>query len=177
MKQNKPLRRLVEGGLIAAMYAALTLAVPAASFGIAQFRVAEMLTILPLLTPAAVPGLTVGCFVSNLVGLSWGANAAGAWDILFGPLATFAAAWLTYYLRNVRWKGLPVAATFPPVVMNALVVGLELTLVLFPSFSWPLYAVNALQVGAGEMAACTVCGLLLYSALVRTGAAKAVFQQ
>ena len=172
---NSALRRLAEGGLIAAMYAALTLAIPAASFGVGQFRVSEMLTILPVFTPAAVPGLTVGCLVSNLVGLAMGANVAGAWDILFGPLATLAAALLTYSLRNIRLKGLPLLSTLPPVLLNAVVVGLELTVALF-GFSWPVYGLCMLQVGLGQLAACTVCGLLLYAALSRTGAARSVFR-
>lgn len=172
MKESKTLRRLAEGGLIAAMYAALTLAIPAASYGPVQFRAAEMLTILPLFTPAAIPGLTVGCVVSNFVGVALGSNIAGAWDILFGSLATLIAAWMTYGLRNIRFKGLPVAATLPPVIINALVVGLELTLVIraFP------FAFNALYVGIGEFAAATLCGLLLYAALTRSGAARAVFR-
>lgn len=172
---GKALRRLAEGGLIAAMYAALTLAIPAASFGLAQFRVSELLTILPAFTPAAVPGLTVGCLAANLVGLMMGANLAGAWDILFGTAATLLAAVLTRRLRGLRWRGLPVLATLPPVLINAVVVGLELTLVLFPSFSLPLYALNMAQVAAGQLAACTVCGLLLFAALDRSGAARAVF--
>lgn len=151
MKTNSPLRRLAEGGLIAAMYAALTLAVPAAAFGAVQFRVSEMLTILPAFTPAAIPGLAVGCLVSNLVGLMMGANPAGAWDILLGPLATLIAALLTYRLRGAKIKGLPVLATLPPVLVNAVVIGL------------------------GQLAACTVCGLVLYAALDRSGAAKLVF--
>ena len=175
VKTNNTLRRLAEGGLIAAMYAALTLAVPAASFGVGQFRVSEMLTILPVFTPAAVPGLTVGCLVSNIVGLAMGANVAGAWDILFGPLATLAAAALTYSMRNIRFKGLPLLSTLPPVLFNAVVVGLELTIALF-GFSWPVYGLCMLQVGLGQLAACTVCGLLLCAALNRTGAAKAVFR-
>ena len=173
--QSKALRRLAEGGLIAAMYAALTLAIPAASFGMGQFRVSEMLTILPVFTPAAIPGLAVGCVVSNIVGLAMGANVAGAWDILFGPLATLAAAVLTYAMRNIRFKGLPILSTLPPVLLNAVVVGLELTVALF-GFSWPVYGLCMLQVGLGQLAACTGCGLLLYAALSRSGAAKAVFR-
>ena len=174
---HKALRRLVEGALIAAMYAALTLAVPAASFGLAQLRVAEMLTILPVFTPAAIPGLAVGCALSNVVGLALGANLAGAWDVLCGSLATLAAAALTYALRGVKWRGLPVLATLPPVVINAVVVGLELTLVLFGEFTLPLYLFNGLQVGVGQLVACTVCGLVLYAALDKSGAAKGLFGQ
>ncbi|HBT65295.1 MAG TPA: QueT transporter family protein [Ruminococcaceae bacterium] len=174
-QQNSALRRMAEGGLIAAMYTALTLAVPVASFGLAQFRVSEILTVLPVFTPSAIPGLAVGCMVSNLVGLAMGANLAGAWDILFGTLATLVAARMTYGMRNIRIKGVPAPATLPPVVINALVVGLELTLVLLGGFSWDQYGMAVAYVAAGQFAACTVLGLILYSALERTGVARRMF--
>ncbi len=174
MKTQKTLRTLTEGGLIAALYAALTLAVAPIAYGLFSFRVSELLTILPMFTPAAIPGLTLGCVLANLIGFAMGNNLAGAWDILFGSLATLLAAWLTYKLRGVRTFGLPVVATLPPVLINAVVIGLELTIVLF-GFSWPVYATSALLVGAGELLACCVCGLLLYTALIRSGADKRIF--
>lgn len=175
LTDKKPsVRLLAQAGLIAAMYAALTLLLPAPSFGIVQCRISEMLTVLAVFTPAAIPGLAVGCVVSNLVGLGMGANPAGAWDILFGPLATLAAAWLSWRLRGVRIKGLPVAATLPPVVFNAVVVGLELTLVS-PVFTPQMLVINMASVGAGQLAACTVCGLILAAALEKSGAASALF--
>lgn len=176
MKQGtSSLHRLAEGGLIAAMYAALTLLIPAASFGTGQFRLSEMLTILPVFTPAAIPGLAVGCLVSNLFGLMSGANVAGAWDLLLGPLATLAAAFATRALRSVRFKGLPVLATLPPVLLNAVVVGLELTFALFADPTAGLAALNMLLVGLGQLGACTVCGLILCAALEKSGAAATLF--
>ena len=121
-----------------------------------------------------VYGGSVGLMVSNLVGLMMGANPAGAWDILLGPLATLIAALLTYRLRGAKIKGLPVLATLPPVLVNAVVIGLELT-IAFYGFSWPMAGLNMLYVGLGQLAACTVCGLVLYAALDRSGAAKLVF--
>ena len=154
MKTQSPVRTLAQAGLIAAMYAALTLLLPAPSFGIGQCRISEMLTILAVFTPSAIPGLAVGCLVSNLVGLGMGANPAGAWDLLFGPLATLAAALLTWRLRNLRVNGVPVLAALPPVVINAVVVGLELTLVS-PVFTPQVLAINMLSVGIGQLLACT----------------------
>ena len=104
-----------------------------------------------------------------------GANVAGAWDLLLGPMATLAAAFATRGLRSLRVKGLPVAATLPPVLLNAVVVGLELTFALFADPTVGLAALNMLLVGLGQLGACTVCGLILYTALVKTGAATAVF--
>lgn len=175
MKTSSALRRLAEGGMIAAMYAALTLALAPVSYGLIQFRAAEILTILPVFTPAAIPGLAVGCVIANLYGLTIGANPAGAWDILFGSLATLAAAWLTYRLRNVKFKGMPVMATLMPVIFNAVVVGLELTILMY-SFSWPAYLLCALYVAVGELLASTVCGLLFYGLLIRSGASKMLFK-
>ncbi len=174
MKKPFPVRTLAEAGLIAAMYAALTLLLPAPSFGIVQCRLSEMFTVLAVFTPSAIPGLAVGCFVSNLVGLGMGANPAGALDLLLGPLTTLVAAVLTYKLRGWRVKGVPLAATLPPVVLNAVVIGLELTLVS-PNFAVPVLLINMASVGLGQLVACTVCGLILHTALERSGAAAQLF--
>lgn len=153
--------------MIAAVYCVLTVALPFMTFGQLQCRIAEALTILPVLTPAAVPGLTVGCLLSNAIGLAMGANTAGAWDILIGTLATGLAAVLTRLLRNVRVKDMPVLATLPPVLLNAVFVGTEITFVCF-SYSAPVLWGNILLVGAGELIAATGGGLIVYAALRRT---------
>ena len=160
--QTRSVRRLCEAGLIAALYVALTLLLQPISFGNLQVRVSEALTILPVLTPAAVPGLAVGCAVSNALCIA--ANPAGVWDILFGSLATLIAALLTRALRNVRIKGLPVAATLPPVILNGVVVGLELAIVYF-DFTWLTYLICGSEVAAGELIAATFGGLLLWKLL------------
>lgn len=104
-------KNLVLSGLIAAVYVVLIAIFPAFSFGQVQVRIAEVLTLLPILTPAAVPGVFIGCLISNI--LFGGAMI----DIIFGSLATLAAAVLTYYLRKNKWL-----AAFPPVIINAIVV-------------------------------------------------------
>ena len=132
--QSKALRRLAEGGLIAAMYAALTLAIPAASFGMGQFRVSEMLTILPVFTPAAIPGLTLGCFLSNL------ASPLGPIDWICGSAATLLAAVAGYLARNVRIAGLPMVSALCPVLANALIIGLEIGWLAVPGGGMDLAA-------------------------------------
>ena len=171
---NTALRRLAEGGIIAAMYTVLTLVLSPIAFGPVQFRVSEMLTILPVFTPAAIPGLAVGCVLSNMFGMFMGTNLIGAWDLVLGPMATLIAALMTYWFRNVRVNGLPVLATLPPIILNAVIVGWELTFVLF-GFSWPIYLINVAQVAAGQFGACTIIGLLVFTALQRSGAAKTIF--
>ncbi|MBQ6818705.1 MAG: QueT transporter family protein [Clostridia bacterium] len=167
MNKQTSLRRLTETGVIAALYVALTLLVAPLSYGAVQVRVSELLTVLPVFTAAAVPGLTVGCLLANLLGMS--AGLTGGWDVLFGTAATLLASMLTYRLRNVRVKNLPVLSALMPVVCNAVIVGLELALFFSASaFTAELYAVTALWVGLDELLSAFVGGLLLFLALRKT---------
>lgn len=161
------IRFLTVAGVIAGLYTALTVMLAPFSFGIVQCRVSEALTVLAAYHPAAVAGLTVGCALSNLMGLSMGANTAGALDILIGTFATGAAAWFSYRLRGVRWGGLPVLSTLPPVVFNALIIGTELTLVLGP-VNLPTWVMWMGSVGLGQIIACVGGGLLLAKTLQKT---------
>lgn len=168
MNTQHSVRFLTQTALIGALYTALTLVLAPFSFGPVQCRVAEALTILAAFTPAAIPGLTVGCALSNLVGVATGANIAGALDVLLGPLATGLAACLSYALRRRTLWGLPVLSTLPPVLLNALIIGGELALVS-PHFSWQVLAIQMGLVGAGQVIACIPGGLLLAKALQLSG--------
>ena len=164
-------RFLAVAGLVAGLYTALTVVLAPLSFGLVQCRVAEMLTVLAVYSPSAVTGLTVGCAISNLVGLTMGANTAGALDILLGTLATGAAAWLSYRLRHIRLWGLPVLSTIPPVVFNALIIGTELTVVLGP-VNTPTWLMWMGSVGLGQVIACIGGGLILAYAFNKSGLDK-----
>ncbi len=158
---QKRIHYLTRAGFIAAVYVVLTLVIQPIGYGTVQFRVSELLTVLPVYMPEAIPGLAIGCFVSNLVGLSTGANPAGGWDLLIGTAATAVAAVLTYLLRNIRFRNLPFLATLPPVIVNALAIGAELALV-YGGVPW---YVHVLGVAVGQFAACSVCGTILAAAL------------
>ena len=138
-------RLITQAGVIAAAYCALTLLLRPFSYGQIQLRVSEALTLLPVLTPAAIPGLFIGCLLANLLG------SCSVIDIVFGSLATLLAAIVT---RRLREK--PVLAALSPVLFNAVIVGLvlryTLQLPLLPSMLW---------VGLGELGACVVIGLPL----------------
>ena len=162
---NKKILNLVHGALIAAVYAAATYL--SAGLGIAygpiQFRFSEALTVLSLFTPAAVPGLTIGCIIGNL------SSPFGMWDIVFGSLATLLAALLARKLRNAKIKGLPLLSIVMPVIFNALIVGAEITLLLpTDEANLTAFTVAALEVGAGELAVCLAGGIPLYYALKKT---------
>ena len=154
-------RQLATAGIIAAIYAVLTLTLPIPQYGGVQLRVAEAMTVLPFLFPEAIPGLAVGCFLANLLGSPMVA------DWIFGTLATLLAAVWTSRVKN-RWL-----APLPPVVCNAVVVGAEIAW-FFPEGMtfWSAYALNAFTVGLGEAVACYVLGTLLLRAVERTPALR-----
>lgn len=169
------LHRLTETGLIAALYAVLTLCLPIASFGTVQCRFSEILTVLPVFSRHSIGGLTLGCLLSNAVGLSLGANVAGAWDLLIGSVATLLAAVLSYALRRVTWKGLPLLAVWPPVIVNAVLIGWELNTVLFGGAYETLW-LTMLQVGLGQLLPCVVGGLFLSYMLKKSGLEQKIFR-
>ena len=156
-------RSICVAALIAALYAALTMALAPLSFAAIQCRVSEALTILPVLLPQAIPGLTVGCLLANLLGLSGGLTTV--WDVVFGTLATLLAALGTWAFRRrtVKILGLeiPLLSALCPVLSNAVIVGLVLSL----SYGLPLF-LTMLEVGVGELIAVCI-GLVLLPFLKR----------
>ena len=110
--KNKKALFITQAAVIAALYVVLVVIFNYISFGPIQFRVAEALTILPYFTPAAIPGLFIGCILANVIG------GAVIWDIIFGSIATLIGAVFTYLLRN-KSKFL---APLPPVLANTIIV-------------------------------------------------------
>lgn len=155
-------RFIAQAGIIAALYSALVIVgtftpVGFLMFGPIQVRISEALTVLPYFTPAAIPGLFVGCIISNMTGAAFAPSFAilGWWDVLFGSLASLAAAFCSRALRGNKWL-----VPLPPVIINALVIGLEFTI----STKTPFW-LNAVTVGAGQAVACYFLGLILLLAL------------
>ena len=151
-------RDLAVAGIIAALYAVLSYfsSVFGVAFGPIQCRFSEALCVLPFLTPAAVPGLFVGCLVSNLL------SPYGALDIIFGSLATLLAALWTAKVRR-KWL-----APLPPVICNAVIVGAVITVQQTSADLFlGTFLYNALTVGLGEALACYVLGGLLLCKLPR----------
>ena len=150
MKNLFSTRRMVRGAMIAALYTAISLALAPISMGYGgiELRVAEALTLLPVLFPEAIPALTVGCLLTNVF-------AGGTpWDIAFGTLATLLAALCTRKLRN---RPLWVAA-LPPVLFNAVIVGAVLRYTVGLGISLLAWM---LIIGAGQAVACCVLGIPL----------------
>ncbi len=148
---------LTQGAMIAALYVVLTFIANLAGLasGVIQVRLSEALTILPVFTAAAVPGLAVGCVLANLL------TGCAIWDVVFGSLATLIGAVGTRLLRGQS----PVLAVLPPILSNIIIVPLVLQRVYgVEDAYWYL----AMTVGAGEIISCGVLGLLLYRSLKNT---------
>ncbi len=161
MKKSTNTKALVTSALVAAIYCALTLALSWLSFGNMQFRIAEALTLLPIISPHAIVGVTLGCALSNAIGYFMGANILGAMDILFGTLASLIAAILTWVCRNIRVKNLPLLSTFFPVVINAVVIGGELSILFTGTISIEPFLINAVSVFIPQFVICYTAGLML----------------
>ena len=155
---------IVQAAVIAAIYAALTYAAALAglAYGNIQFRFSEALTILACLTPAAIPGLTIGCFLGNIT------SPYGMVDIICGTLATLIAAVCSYYTRKITVKGMPLVSAIFPVIANAIIVGLEITFFMPEGFKFSAFLIAAAEVGAGELIMCYALGIPLFAALKKT---------
>lgn len=151
--------RLTRGGVIAAIYAALTLVFAPFSFGAVQFRISEALCVLPVFFPEAVLGLFVGCIISNI----FSSNIIIA-DMIFGSIATLIAALITRKLKN-KWL-----VPLPSVVVNAVIVGLVITVSMMAGINdrdvfVKTYLLNMLEVGFGQLVVCYAGGLPLMTLL------------
>ena len=152
MKENKT-RNLVFSALIAAIYVVLTLLLRPISYGPIQFRVSEALCVLPYFTPAAIPGVFIGCLISNLLG------GAVVMDIVFGSLATLIGAIGSWLLRRNRWL-----VSLPPILSNTLIIPWVLK---FAYGSEDLVWYMMITIGIGEILAIGVLGQLLISVLAK----------
>ena len=150
--RDKKVLFMAQAAMIAALYVALTYVFAPISFSEVQVRIAEALTILPVFTPAAIPGLFIGCLLGNIMG------GALVPDILLGSLATLIGAFFTWKLRKVN----PFLAPVPPIVANTLIVPFVLKYAYGVDLPIPFMM---LTVGAGEVLSCGVLGMLLYFAL------------
>ncbi len=154
---------LIQGAMIAALYFVLTYAIAPLSSGLIQCRISEAMSVLPYFTPAAVPGLFIGCLAANLIMMT--TMGLLPLDVIFGSLATLVAAYLSFVLsRRVRSKAGRWLAPAPAVIVNALVVGWLLSDVY--QVGAP-YLVCALYVAAGQIVACYGLGMPLLLVLER----------
>ena len=168
-------QRLVRCAVIAAVYVVLCLVLAPFSYGAIQVRIAEALCLLPVFGAEYIIGVTLGCFLANLFGST-------IIDVVFGTIATLLACLVTYRLRNVRIKGLAIPASLPPVLFNAVIVGIEIT-IFFTDYTamsapaWLLCLTNGITVGIGELISCTILGVALVKLIESNTALKQIFTE
>lgn len=149
--KNKKLVFICQAAVIAALYVVLTYVFSAFASGVIQVRVSEALTILPAFTPAAIPGLVIGCLLSNTL------TGCVLLDIIFGSVATLIGALGSYALRRHTWL-----VPIPPIVSNMIIVPFVLRYAYGATDAFPFMIAT---VGAGEIISCYLLGMLLYGAL------------
>lgn len=147
--KNRKILFMTQGALIAALYVAFSFI--AYSFGLSgnaavQMRLSEMLTVLPAFMPAAIPGLAIGCLLTNLL------TGCAVWDVIFGTLATLLGAIGTFLLRKNKWL-----APLPPILANTII----LPPVLATVYGGATIPVFILTVGLGEIVCCGILGEIL----------------
>ena len=162
-KQQKRTLWICYAAIIAAMYVVLTYLAKLFGLdsGMIQVRFSEMLCILPIFTSAAIPGVTIGCLLANLLG------GAVALDIILGPVATLIGALGTYLLRKKRWL-----APLPPILANTLIIPFVLAYGYGMTQAIPFMM---LTVGAGEVISIYVLGMAFFFALEKR--ARSIFGQ
>lgn len=154
-RPRKKLKDMIEVSLIASIYTVLTFF--AAIFGVAysgfQFRISEIMVVLPVISPNAILGLTLGCFISNL------SSPFGIVDVIFGSLSTFIASILTRHLKDIKIKGIPILSPLPPVVIGAIYVGLMVSFFNLGKFYLPLFLTVFFNVFFSQFIVCYVLGI------------------
>ena len=149
--KSKKLVFICQAAVIAALYVVLTYVFSSFASGVIQVRVSEALTILPAFTPAAIPGLVIGCLLSNTL------TGCVLLDIIFGSVATLIGALGSYALRRHTWL-----VPIPPIVSNMIIVPFVLRFAYGATDAFPFMIAT---VGAGEIISCYLLGMILYGAL------------
>ena len=149
--KSKKLVFICQAAVIAALYVVLTYVFSAFASGVIQVSVSEALTILPAFTPAAIPGLVIGCLLSNTL------TGCVLLDIIFGSVATLIGALGSYALRRHTWL-----VPIPPIVSNMIIVPFVLRYAYGATDAFPFMIAT---VGAGEIISCYLLGMILYGAL------------
>ena len=153
--RSKRVKYITQSAMIAAIYVVLTLFISAFNLasGAIQIRISEALTVLPAFTPAAIPGLFIGCFISNLI------SGGLILDVIFGSLATLIGACGTYLLRKWKWT-----VPIPPILSNVLIVPFVLAYVYNLPGGVPYFMVT---VGIGQIISCGVLGMIVYGIIAK----------
>lgn len=169
---------IAQTAIIAAMYAALTYAqnliLPGTTTMAVQFRASEALNVLALFTPAAIPGLTLGCVISNLASIGQGLPL----DMIFGSLATLGSVTCMYFLREVKVGKYPLLAMLMPAIWNGVVIGWEIEhFFIEGKFEFVGFLTQGGCVALGELGVMAVLGTVLYFVIIKNNLHKTIIKK
>ena len=169
MNNRKSTVFIIKSAVIAALYAIMTVVISPLSYGMVQCRFSESLIMLCAFTPAAIPGLTVGCLVANIFSFN-------PIDMICGTTATLLSAVVGYKLRKVKIGGIPWLTPLPAVIFNMIIIGLELSVYLPIEGHGFLvgFFIQALSVFIGQVIACYIFGVPVYMLINKTGLKKII---
>ncbi len=171
-------RRIAYIAVVAALYAALTYAqnllLPGSATMAVQFRVSEVLNVLALFTPLAIPGLTIGCIISNLYSIGSGLPL----DMIFGSIATLGATSCMYFLRKVKIAKYPFLSMLMPALWNGVIIGWEIEYFFIDGpFEWTGFLTQGGFVAIGELAVMLTLGTVLYFIIDKRKIKKEIIQK
>lgn len=162
MKDTKLITKLM---MTASLYVIVSLVIPYISYGPLQFRIAEVLCVLVLIDKKYIFAITLGCFLTNLIGALTGANLLGYLDVILGTFATYISLVFTYKFRNVLTQGKPALSLLMPVIFNAIIIGLELAYVLFPTNIFYGFIIMFGQIFITQFVICFILGIIVHEKL------------
>lgn len=173
MEKKSTTLYLVQAAVISALYATLTILqnvlLPGTASMAVQFRISEIMTVFALFTPAAVPGLFVGCIIANISSVA----ALGPYDMIFGSIASLIAALLMYLFRNKRIFTLPVLAALMPALINGIIVGFEIEFFFIEGgFHFESFLIQGGLVALGELAVLFILGIPFAKIIEKTNLHK-----
>ena len=160
-KNRKRIKFIVFNGIVAALYVVFTAPFANIAYGPIQVRIAEVMTVFPIFSWGMIPGVTLGCFIANLVN----PGNLGPVDIIGGSLATLIAGILSYFIgKKNKWLGL-----LSPILVNGLIVGGYLPFLLMDTVTWQAIVISMLSVAVGEAIVMIVLGIGLVAIIDKTG--------
>ena len=171
-------QRIAYIAVVAALYAALTYAqnllLPGTATMAVQFRVSEVLNVLALFTPLAIPGLTIGCVISNLYSIGAGLPL----DMIFGSIATLGATLCIYFLKNIKIRDYPFLSMLMPAIWNGIIIGWEIEYFFIDGpFEWVGFLTQGGFVALGELGVMLTLGTVLYFVIKKRKLEKELFQK
>lgn len=162
--ENK-IKRMSNIAAIATIYFVVSLSLQFMSFNMIQVRIAEVLIVVAIISIDGIYGVSLGCFITNSIGVMMGFSGYGVLDIIFGTLLTIISAILAYYFRNKKVREIPLLSLMMPVVINAIGLPIVFAFAFHQGFSLIVYLMEFFFIFVGQFISCVLFGVIVYDKL------------